>query len=341
MKMNYSIDVPVAIVFFNRADTLQEVFDAVQKARPSKLFLIQDGARDTKPGEKEKVEACRKVVENINWNCEVVRDYSPVNLGCGKRMSSGISNAFQLVDRLIILEDDCVPNQSMFAFCAEMLERYKDDDRVNMISGMNHLGSCDFGGNSYCFCKTGAIWGWATWKRVWDLYEFEMPFFKEDYIMDNFRNSRFSKYYINNSITVGRARQASLDKGERLTAWTYQFGMLRHLYSQMVIVPNKNLVSNIGLTDETTHSVSSLKMVPKGLQRVFFMEAPEMEFPLVHPKYMIEDSLYDKQLWHIMGDSKRVEFFRRIESIARQLAFGGKGQFCNLIKKLRKKIQSR
>lgn len=328
------IDIPVAIVFFNRADTLQEVFNAVKKARPSKLFLIQDGARENKTGEQEKVKACRKVVEEIDWECEVIRDYSDVNLGCGKRMASGLTNAFKQVDRLIILEDDCVPNQSMFSFCAEMLERYKDDDRINMISGMNHLGTADFNGDSYCFCKTGAIWGWATWKRVWDLYEFEMPFFKDKYIMNNFKNSRFSKYYINNSLDVGKARQASLDNGERLTAWTYQFGMLRHLYSQMVIVPNKNLVSNIGLTDETTHSVSSLKMVPKGLQTVFFKDTREMDFPLVHPKYIMENPVYDKQLWHIMGDSKQVEFARKIESIARQILFGGKGQFKSLLKKL-------
>lgn len=337
----FKIDVPVAIIFFNRADTLQEVFSAVRKARPSKLFLIQDGARKDKVDEYEKVLACRKVVEEIDWECDVVRDYSDENLGCGKRVSSGLTNAFRKVDRLIILEDDCVPNQSMFSFCAEILERYKDDDRINMISGMNHLGTADFHGDSYCFCKTGAIWGWATWKRVWDLYEFEMSFFKDDYIMDIFRNSRFSKYYINNSIAVGQARQASLDKGERLTAWTYQFGMLRHLYSQMVVVPNKNLVSNIGLSDETTHSVSSLKMVPKGLQRVFFMETPEMEFPLRHPKYMMENTVYDKQLWNIMGDSGRVAFARKIESIARQIAFGGKGQFSTFIKKIGKKFRGK
>lgn len=337
----YKVDVPVAIVFFNRKDTLQEVFSAVKKARPSKLFLIQDGPRKDKVGEREKVLDCRKVVEEIDWECEVIRDYSDENLGCGKRMSSGLSNAFKKVDRLIILEDDCVPNQSMFTFCAEILEKYKDDSRINMISGMNHLGTADFNGDSYCFCKTGAIWGWATWKRVWDLYEFEMPFFKNNYIMKNFENSRFPRYYKNNSIAVGQARQSSLDKGERLTAWTYQFGMLRHLYSQMVIVPNKNLVSNIGLTDETTHSVSSLKMVPKGLQRVFFMETQEMEFPLVHPKYMMENSIYDKQLWRIMGDSKRIEFARKIESIARQIAFGGKDKFNALAKKVSKKFRGK
>lgn len=334
----YSIDVPVAIVFFNRADTLKEVFNAVRIARPSKLFLIQDGARADRAGEKERVTACRKVVENIDWDCEVTRDYSDINLGCGKRMSSGLTNAFKKVDRLIILEDDCVPNQSMFPFCAELLERYKGDERINMISGMNHLGTADFNGDSYCFCKTGAIWGWATWKRVWDLYEFDMPFFKDKYIMNNFIKSRFSKYYINNSISVGQARQNSLDKGERLTAWTYQFGMLRHLYSQMVIVPNRNLISNIGLTDETTHSVSSLKMLPKGIQRVFFMDTSELQFPLVHPKYIMENPVYDKQLWHIMGDSKRVAVARRIESITRQIIFGGRGQIFIMAKKFLKKI---
>lgn len=330
--------VPVAIVFFNRADTLKFVFDAVRAAKPQKLFLIQDGPRPGRSEERQKVEECRRVVENVDWPCEVVRDYSEVNLGCGARVSSGISNAFKTVDRLMILEDDCVPSLGMFSFCEEVLEKYKDDTRINMISGMNHLGKIDISDGDYLFCKTGAIWGWATWKRVWDTYEFSMPYFSEKRTMELFSHLRLPKYYIESMNRTGSARQVALCNGEKLSAWTYQFAMVRHLYSQLVIVPDRNLISNIGVTEDATHGSGSLRVLPKGIQRVFFMKTYNYENAIKHPKYIIEDTCYDEQVRKILGQSKLQNKWRMIEGIFRKIVFGEKKDKKRMFDKLRKKI---
>ena len=122
----------VAIIFFNRPNTLKRVFEAVCKAKPKNLFLVQDGSRGEE--DEEKIKKCREIVEKIDWDCNVYKNYSDVNLGCGKRPQTGISWVFEHVERAIILEDDCVPQNSFFHFCDELLEKYADDKRVLMIS---------------------------------------------------------------------------------------------------------------------------------------------------------------------------------------------------------------
>ena len=189
----YLIDVPVAMLFFNRPDTLEKVFAAVKEARPRQLFLIQDGARAGKNDEK-KIIKCREIVSDIDWDCEVIQDFSDVNLGCGKRMYTGVTNAFKHVDRLIIIEDDIVVSPDFFTFCAELLEKYKDDTRIHRISGMCHMGEYTKSPYSYAFSNISSCWGWATWKRSWDDMDYEMSFLDDRYTMECFRkNYRYKK----------------------------------------------------------------------------------------------------------------------------------------------------
>lgn len=307
----YKIDVPVALIFFNRPDQLKRVFDMVKQSKPSKLFLIQDGARDSKQSDKKKMEECRKIVSDVNWKCDVYQNYSEENLGVGQRIYSGINWAFQHVDRLIILEDDCVPSESFFVFCKDLLEKYKHDQRINMISGMNHLGITDIK-ESYFYSKRGAIWGWATWKRVWDLVEYDMDFMEKSETISLLKRSYYPRNSLNFLLKIGMKRYEQFKKGEKMSAWSFQFRMVRHLYSQSVIVPSKNLVTNIGITEDSTHASDSLKKLPKGIRRVFFMDSYELEFPLVHPKYLIEDKNYDKKIKKILGESKMTGLYRKI-----------------------------
>lgn len=309
----YKYDIAVAIIFFNRPSCLEAVFRAVATAAPSKLFLIQDGARDNRPDDVENIERCRNIVSNVDWDCDVIQIYSQTNLGCGKRMSSGITEAFKFVDRLIILEDDCVPCESMFAFCEEMLEKYKDDTRMNMISGMNHLGKYEAGDCDYFFCKTGAIWGWATWKRVWDQYEYEMGFRNDAYAMNCFFDSNIPKLEVNRLEKMGKKRYISYQAGQRLTAWTYQFSMIRHLYSQLVIVPCVNLISNIGVGTDATHGNSKLKYEPKQTRRILNMETYPLPQNLRHPQYVIPNAAFDREVWKIMGYTWYGKLKRKIE----------------------------
>ena len=162
-------DVAVLLIFFNRPETFRQVFDAVKKARPSKLYLYQDGARNE--ADNEKVMACRKIAEEINWECTVSKWYREKNIGCDPSGYQAQRWLFQNEEQGIVLEDDVVPNQSFFPFCLELLKKYKYDERINMICGMNNLDIIEEVPESYFFSEYGSIWGWASWRRVvqtWD-----------------------------------------------------------------------------------------------------------------------------------------------------------------------------
>lgn len=328
-------DVPVLMVFFNRAEPLKKVFEAVRVAKPSKLFLAQDGAREGKASDVENVEKCRQVVSHIDWECEVFYNYSDVNLGCGKRMSSAISWAFESVDRLMILEDDCVPGADFFPFCEELLEKYKDNPGISMISAMNHLEEYhNFNDDSYIFCNSGAIWGWATWKRQWELYDFEMNFVDRLNAFEKIKNSHYLKCYKRDLLAQGIDRYKVLKEGKKLSSWTFQFNMIRFLNHQLSIVPSVNMVSNIGLTSESTHASGNIRQIPKGLRPVFFMPVHKMEFPLKHPECTYCDDLFDKKVWRLMGMPAHVGVYRKIESIIRRIMFGGVSEIRKMVKKV-------
>lgn len=329
------IDVPVAMVFFNRPKPLKQCFAAVREAKPTKLFLIQDGARANNPSDLDNIQKCREVVSNIDWECEVKHIYSDINLGCGKRIYSGVKEAFESVDRLIILEDDIVASKDFFKFCAEMLERYKDDKRIIDIAGMNHCGETKRCPYSYFYSEIGSCWGWATWKRSWDLMQYELDFLDDTYAINCFLNSIYkTKSARKQIIKDAKHRKEILNSGKKLSAWTFQFKMAGYLNSTLSIVPQKNLISNIGLTADSSHTSGSIKKIPKGLQKVFFAERHPMSFPLKHPKYIIEDNQYAKEVYKILGLTPFLSKTRRIEGILRRIIFAEKGDIKKLFKRL-------
>ena len=335
------IDVPVSMIFFNRPDTLKKVFDAVREAKPTKLFLIQDGARDNREDDVINIEKCRKIFDDIDWDCEVTKIYADKNLGCGKRIYTGIKEVFTYVDRTIILEDDIVASQDFFRFCAEMLEKYKDDPRIIDIAGMNHTGTTERCPYSYFFSEIGSCWGWATWKRSWDKMEYNMDFLDDEYAIKCFlklpmRTPKMRKDLVKD----GFKRRDILQSGGKLSAWTYQFLMAGYLNSTLSVVPQRNLISNIGLTPESGHASNSINKIPKGLQRVFFAPVYEMSFPLKHPKYMIKDNDYAEEVYKILGIKPLRKFYRRIEGLVRQVIFMEKGDGRLLVQKVNKKLKS-
>ncbi len=250
-------------------------------------------------------------------------------------MSSAISWAFGYVDKLMILEDDCVPSQDFFRLCAELLEKYKDDERIGMISAMNQLGQENSCNESYFFCNSGAIWAWATWKRAWNTYDFNMDFVKELDIKKIIKTSNFPRYYKRSLLNQLEDRYGSLQKGQKLSSWTFQFTVNKLLHSQLCIVPTVNLMTNIGLTGDSTHASSSLKQIPKGLQSIFYMDAYPMTFPVSHPKYVYSNDSFDARVWKKLGMSFGIALERKIESIYRQFVYGDKRR---LIKKLKNKM---
>ena len=307
----YLIDIPVALIFFNRDDTLKFVFDRIKEAKPSKLFLIQDGARVGR-GDEEGIERCRKIVEDIDWDCEVYKNYSTENLGCGRRVSSGISWAFEYVDRLVIIEDDCVIEPTFFDFSKELLEKYKDDDRVCMISALNHFKDWKIGENSYLFAKTGAIAAWATWKRVWQNFDFLISDFDEPYVQKTLRQSfhhrRAAKSRMNNWKQIYNTGKET----GYLRFWGPQFGYLKYKSNGLAIVPSNSLSSNIGVGKKATFSGADLKCMKRSMRGWFYQQTRPMQFPLVHPSAILPDEEYDKKYYDITYPNPIVKFFTRV-----------------------------
>lgn len=300
----FKTDIAVAMFFFNRPDTLKTVFESVREAQPSKLYLIQDGARANRPKDVENIAKCREVVSNIDWECEVVHDYSGINLGCGKRIFTGLSNVFMHEEYAAIVEDDIVIGESFLPFCKEICERYKDDQRIHMISGMNHLGVYEECPYDYFFSQGGgAIWGWATWARCWNELDWNMEAVSNNYIVDCLKNG-------NTPNNVGKviAERASVIrrgilKGVSPTFWSLHFGLYGYLGSRLNIVPKYNLISNIGLTGDSAHATDSVNKLVKRIRVVFFSKIYKMPNKLKHPKYVIDDQVYMKKQNAIMNPS--------------------------------------
>jgi len=235
-----SLVTPVLFLIFNRPDTTQQVFNSIKKAKPKQLFVAADGPREKKEGEKEKCEQARKVIEQVNWDCEVKTLFRDRNLGCKIGVSSAINWFFENVEEGIILEDDCLPSQSFFWFCQELLEHYRNDTRVMHISGNNFQFGRKIGNASYYFSIFGLIWGWATWKRAWRYYDVKMKtysqFKDEGQIKNIFYNKKMQHYY-----------KKIFDKvyKEKIDTWDYQWLYSRLLNQGISIHPNVNLVQNI------------------------------------------------------------------------------------------------
>lgn len=304
------IDLSVLIIFFARPNTLQEVFDRVKAARPSKLFLSCDGARENKPGEAERVEECKKIVSDIDWECEVHTNYSDVNLGCGKGPESAITWAFKHTDKLVILEDDCVPDPSFFPYMKELLDKYENDTRIGIVSGFNHFKDWNAGGNSYFFTKRGATLGWGTWKRVWDSFDFHV-----DGITDPYYKSLLEKEVYNKGDAKSRVEswtRASYETREKkVNYWDVQFGFVKYSQSYLCIVPKSNMIYNIGVGLGSTHTEDGQVVSNWKPGQVLFMPTKEMDFPLVHPKYVICDRKYDEDCYNKI--LKR-SFFKKVKS---------------------------
>ena len=311
----FEIDVPVLLEFFTRHEQFAQVFEQVKKARPSILLLYQDGPRQDRADDILNIEKCRKIAEDIDWECKVHRLYQEKNIGCDPSGYIAQTWAFSIVDRCIILEDDCVPTQSFFPYCSELLEKYKDDTRIAMICGMNPLGTRENCPNSYFFSISSSIWGWATWKRVVDNWDTEYRYIDDKYTLNLLKNT-MGKYY---NVLLSRCidhKNSGIEHFESL------MGSYASLNSIINIMPTQNMITNIGVAKETTHGTDNIKKYAKAIQKLFFMKRYEIEFPLKHPKYIVEDLEYRKQIKKVMAyEFPLIRFFRGIEVFIRKLIY--------------------
>jgi hypothetical protein len=271
---------PVAFVIFNRPDTTERVFAEIARAKPSKLLVVADGPRTNRPGEQEKCALTRAVIDRVDWDCEVLTNYSDINLGCKRRVSSGIDWVFEQVEEAIILEDDCLPHESFFRFCDELLDRYRDDPRVMAISGDNFQIGRPQGPNSYYYSRYTHIWGWATWRRAWQHYDVTMSSWREKRQSEwvgKFVNGRQATRYwtdIFHSVYAGK-----------IDTWDYQWLFACWMQNALTVLPAVNLVSNIGFHAEATHTKEDSRFANLATQH--------MTFPLKHPADVVPDTECD------------------------------------------------
>lgn len=292
-------DVNVLIIFFVRDDVLEKTFESVRLARPRRLLLWQDGAREGRLDDIECIDHCRKIVENIDWNCEVYKNYQTQNWGCDPSTFYSHKWAFSIVDECIILEDDCVPSQSFYPFCQELLERYKNDIRVNRICGMCNLADYD-SPYDYLFSKAGSGPGFATWKRVADLWDEQYTFLDDEYSMRKFVALEKSKD--DGYVKVCQSHRES-GKPHWETIWSFA----SVLNNQLVIIPTKNLVQNIGIgVQNSTHSNTTLEKVFPSLRQITYQQSYDLEFPIKHPHYVFEDAEYQRQRMRLLGRDTRI-----------------------------------
>lgn len=275
---------PVAFLIFNRPDTTQRVFEAIRQAKPPKLLVVADGPRGDRPEEVEKCAAAREIIETVDWDCEILKNYSDINLGCKNRVSSGLDWVFEQVESAIILEDDCLPDPSFFPFCEELLNKYRDDKRVMMISGNNFQLGKNRTENSYYFSQYCHIWGWATWRRAWEYYDVDINLWPE--IRDG---NWLSDIFANNFLVVQYRKRILQKMYEQLVdTWDYQWSFACWTQSGLSIMPNKNLVSNIGFRSDASRT--------KNIKSPFAgMENLAMNFPLKHPRFLIQDRQADRR----------------------------------------------
>jgi len=239
---------PVLFMVFNRPDTTKRVFDAIREAKPSRLFISADGPRESRPEDAKLCQETRDIANNIDWACEVHINYHDKNHGCKVAISSAIDWFFESVDEGIILEDDCLPSQSFFLFCQEVLAKYRDYNQVMQINGNFYLHGLTDITDSYYFSKLSGCWGWATWKRAWNHFDPTMKGYEN-------QKSNVSKYYKNSEISNWMT--SYLDEANLPTCgiWSTQWAYAIIRNNGLCVTPTVNLVNNIGFENNPTSGI--------------------------------------------------------------------------------------
>lgn len=293
---------PVVFIIFNRPEATEKVFEQIAEVKPTKLMVVADGPRPNRQGEEEQCKAARAVIEKVDWDCEVLKNYSDVNLGCKNRIASGIDWAFEQVPEAIILEDDCLPHPTFFPFCEELLERYRDNETVSMICGASHQLGRQRGEDSYYFSRFMPVWGWASWRRAWRHYDRNAscwPSFRDSGALQNIVGSRSELKRWNEIF------QAVYDA--RIDTWDYQLILAAWRNGMVSVIPNVNLISNIGFNADASHT--------KGHSVYSALPTSAMRFPLCHPTVVRAnqdaDNFTASQLFPSLSQ-RAINYFRKL-----------------------------
>lgn len=283
------MNTPVVLIIYKRIESIQKHMDILAKVKPEKLYIIADAAPARNDEVSDQVEKTRRIAEDVSWPCEVTRIYATENMGCDRRILSGLNEVFSQEQQAIILEDDCIPNPSFFEYCDQLLARYRDRADVCYISG-NHLCPWKEEDSSYIFSKRGDTWGWATWADRWDCmkgsFEKDWQEIKSNHLIER----QMGNYHGNAFI-----RELEEYINQDIIPWDYQWHARCISAGKVMIVPGINLVSNIGFDQNATHTMEA----PGGVD----MTSYEMQFPLRGPATEKPNRKYDlarqREIFHV------------------------------------------
>jgi len=296
------VEAPVSLFIFNRPEETAKVLDVLRDVKPSTLLVHADAPRSHVAEDGAKCRQVRELVDRIDWPCDVIRNYSERNLGSFERIVSGLDFTFERYEKAIVLEDDCMPDPSFFSFCDELLERYLHDGRISVIGGFSNLHRQDLP-YSYFFSRYTMTWGWATWRRMWNLVHLDMPLWPE--IRANGLESVIPEKWIRKEWI--RKYDAIYEKRIK-NGWDYQLQLTGWANNMLAIVPKVNLVRNIGFGAAATHTNDANSNNAKAASSA-------VDLPLRHPRAVVRDSGADSLI-------ERIHFERNVPRIlARQQVY--------------------
>lgn len=292
---------PILLITFLRLDTTLQVLEEIRKYHPSKLYISSDYGREGKfitdknMSEKEWIDEIRKtLLQNIDWDCEVKTRFLSENLGCKEGVSSAINWFFENEEMGIILEDDTLPNQSFFYFCEEMLDRYKDNNNIFMVSGWSALDfdreAKDTLKEDYFFSKYNHIWGWASWRRAWQLYQKEFSNFENEFAKLNFDSKEEKKVWYKTFRAYHNGKINTWDYPWTYTIWKNQ---------GLSIYPKNNMIQNIGFNrSDATHT--------RGGSKFENMKTYKIQKPLTHPTKIARSQWMDIRNFEIVAKQQPI-----------------------------------
>jgi hypothetical protein len=279
--MSNSLDLPVVLIVFNRPHITTLAMERLRAIRPKTLLVVADGPRSTRPHEPRLCAEVRQIAERVDWPCELLKNYSEENLGCGRRIATGLDWAFRTVEEAAIVEDDCQPEPDFYRFCQEMLERYRDEPRVMQVCGSNFLFGRVRPRASYYFSRYPLSWGWASWRRAWSHFDFDMKSWRaasnQQMYLDQFDNRKEQAFW------TASWNQMCAGEGDN---WDYQWSFACLAARGLSIVPAANLIRNVGFGGDATHTRSRLMALTPPIGK--------LSFPLVHPTEIKSDDAADR-----------------------------------------------
>jgi hypothetical protein len=278
--MTYKVKSPVLFLIFNRPKESQLVFNAIKEAKPFKLYIAADGPRTNKNDDNFLCTKTRDIIKGIDWDCQIETLFQDENLGCKIAVSTAISWFFEKETEGIILEDDCLPSQKFFQYCDVLLEKYRHDTRIRHISGCSMGVGDKSSPETYYFSKMTNVWGWASWRRVWQDYDVELKLYSK-----SVQTSLYKNVFNDDFITEYIFKQFKLVHHGYINTWDYQYAFCNIINNGLSINPNYNMISNIGFNKDATHTTD-------GNDKLANISLENFE-TIIHPDIMIPNIVKD------------------------------------------------